>query len=379
MTRIAFLPGDGVGREVLPAARRVLEAAGFRAEWVDLPLGWDEWRRGGDALPPATLRAMEDTDCAFLGAITSQGEAEAEAALPAHLQARGWRYESPILRLRRHFDLAINVRPVRTPAGRRGRTGTPIDLVLFRENTEGLYAGIETHPTPAALLEAWRAAGAAADRLPPPGPDTALALRVVTRPRVEALFEAAFTYAEAHDRRRVTLLEKANVLRRTGGLVRQVFQEVAGRHPSVAADELHIDAACARLVRDPARFDVVAATNLFGDIFSDVAAELGGGLGLAPSASLGPRYALFEPVHGSAPDVAGQGVANPLAAVLSGALLARHVGQVGVADAVEAAVDRLWETGPLTPDMGGTGTTESVARALIEHMGTRAPNLARAR
>lgn len=381
MTRIAFLPGDGIGREVLPAARRVLEAAGLRAEWIELRVGWDEWTRHGDPLPAKTLQGMATTQCAFFGAVTSKSESETERELPARLRGSDLAYESPILRLRREFHLHLNVRPVRSWAGNPSNLHNDVDLVLFRENSEDLYAGIEARPTPAKLLKAWEAAGVAAERLPRPGEETALSLRVVTRSRTEAICRAAFEYAQREGRRRITLLEKANVLRRTGGLVREVFYGVAGEFPHLTSDDLQVDAGCARVVREPSRFDVVVATNLFGDIFSDVASEVAGGMGLAPSANLGPDYALFEPVHGSAPDLAGQGVANPLAAVLAGAMMSRHLGLPRVARRIEQAVARLVIHGaPLTPDMEGEATTDEVVEALARDLEApgRTVNVARA-
>jgi isocitrate/isopropylmalate dehydrogenase len=363
MTRIAFLPGDGIGREVLPAARTVLEAAGLKADWVELPVGWEEWRSNGDALPPATLSEMQRTKAAFFGAITSKGETEAASELAPHLRGKGIRYESPILRLRRSFDLAINYRPVR--AWPDGSAAKRIDMHLFRENTEDVYAGVETSPTPAALLDAWEDAGVRRALLPEPGPDTALTARVITRKRTRALVDAAFQFAARRRRKKVSLLEKANVMRRTGALVQEVFRSVAQGHPTIQTEQLQIDAACALVVRDPGRFDVVAATNLFGDIFSDVAAEVAGGLGLAPSANLGERYALFEPVHGSAPDIAGKGIANPVAAVLSGALLADHLGQTEVAQRLEAGVWAWFRNGTMkTRDLGGSAGTDDAAKEL---------------
>lgn len=362
MTRIAFLPGDGIGREVLPAARTVLEAAGLKADWVELPVGWEEWRNHGDALPPTTVAEMQRTKAAFFGAITSKGEAEAAAELAPELHGKGLRYESPILRLRRTFDLAINYRPVRAWPGIEGRAGA--DMHLFRENTEDVYAGVEAGPVPESLLRAWEEAGVRKSLLPQAGADTAITARVITRRRTQALVEAAFAFAKRRRRRKVSLLEKANVMRRTGALVQDVFRGVASRHPTIQAEELQIDAVCALVVRDPARFDVVAATNLFGDIFSDVAAEMGGGLGLAPSANLGPTYALFEPVHGSAPDIAGKGIASPVAAVLSGALLADHLGEKDVARRTEEAVRAWFEHGTKTRDLGGRATTLEAANEL---------------
>ncbi|MBI2077159.1 MAG: isocitrate/isopropylmalate dehydrogenase family protein [Euryarchaeota archaeon] len=372
MTRVAFLPGDGIGREVLPAARRVLEAAGFKPEWVELPVGWDEWRRSGDALPATTLAAMRKTDAAFFGAITSKGPAEAERELDPSLRGKGIRYASPILRLRKAFDLATNIRPTQTFEGNPNNIRGAIDMVIFRENTEDVYAEVEAHPTPSELIEAWRKAGARSEDLPAAGADTAMTARVITRRRTESIVRAAFDYAAKNNRRRVTLLEKANVMRKTGGLVQEIFRKVATEHPRLETEELQIDAACALCVRDPRRFDVVVATNLFGDIFSDLAAEIAGGLGLAPSANIGAKYALFEPVHGSAPDIAGKGVANPVAAILTGALLARHLGDPGVAHRVEAAVAAWFKTGPLTADLGGGASTDDVTEKIATSLGRRA-------
>lgn len=370
MTRVAYLPGDGIGREVLPAARRVLEAAGFAPTWVELPVGWDEWRARGAALPPETLEAMTTCQAAFFGAITSKGPAEAERELESRLQGRGLQYTSPILRIRRAFDLGINLRPVRSFAGNPNLRLGSVDLIVFRENTEDVYADVEARPVPQELLDAWTRAGTPPERLPPPGPDTALTARVTTRGRTRRLLEAAFAHAARRPRRKVTLLEKANVMRATGGLVQEAFREVAARHPQTQAEELQMDAACALMVREPSRFDVVATTNLFGDIFSDLAAEVGGGLGLAPSANLGPSFALFEPVHGSALDIAGRGVADPVAAVLSGAMLARHLGADEAARRAEAAVEAWFgHKGPFPPDLGGTATTAQVEQALVRLVG----------
>lgn len=366
MRRIAYLPGDGIGPEVLGVARRVLEAAGFEAEWVELPIGWKEWCEHGEALPSETLRAIRTTEAGLFGAITSKPDDEAERELAPHLRGRGLRYRSPILRLRQELGLWANVRPARTMAGR--NTSHPIDLVLFRENTEGLYSGIESAAFTPELRNAWANVVPSA-KLPATGPDTAVSLRVVTRAATEHIVTAAFEYAAANGRRRVTLIEKANVLRATGGLVRTVFHEIARAHPTIKADELHVDAACAQLVKDPTRFDVVVATNLFGDIFSDVAAEVAGGLPLATSCNRSETYALFEPVHGSAPDIAGRGLANPLGAVLAGAWLARHVGEEGVGRAVEVAVERILMDGQTLPfDLGGSASTRMIETALLRQL-----------
>lgn len=364
MTRVAYLPGDGIGREVLPVARKVLDAAGFQADWVELPMGWDEWRTHGDALPASTLAALRRCDAGLLGAVTSKPDAEAERELAPSLRGRGLRYRSPIVRLRQELNLYANVRPIRSYLGNPRNLSDDVDLVIFRENTEDLYAGLETRGFPQTLAEAWRQAAPDA-RIPPIGNSTAITGRVITRQATERLIRGAFEYASREGRKKVTLVEKANVMRATGGLVREIFQEVAAGFPSIEAAEENIDAACARLVRRPGDFDVLVATNLFGDILSDIAAEVAGGLPLAPSGNLGDGFGLFEPVHGSAPDIAGRGVANPLGAVLAAAMLARHLGQQEMAEAVEQAVARLVAHGRFRPrDLGGTTSTSDVGDAL---------------
>ena len=355
---VAVLPGDGIGPEVTNVAIKVLQAAGLQASFSLHVVGWQQWREHGEALPPATLEACRSADAILFGAITSKPEDEAQAELAPHLRGNV-RYRSPILRLRKELDLYANVRPCQ---------GNGMDLVLFRESTEGLYAGFETATVSPSLRTAFPGLPA----------DAAVSLRVITPQGARRICEAAFAYAQGHGRKRVTLVEKANVLRETGGLVRREFHAVAARFPGIVADELHVDAACARLVSRPGDFDVVVATNLFGDIFSDVAAEVSGGLPLAASASLGVRHLLFEPVHGSAPDIAGRGIANPLGAVAAAALLAERVGQPEVAARVRDAVQSLLASGIVLPrDMGGSATTFEVERALVAQLeGLRAMNAA---
>lgn len=365
MTRIAYLPGDGIGPEVCAVARCVLEAAGFQAEWVELPIGWREWCERGEALPQATLDALRTCDAGLFGAITSKPDDEAQRELAPRLRGKGLSYRSPILRLRQELDLWANIRPVVTHGGNPNNLSPTVDLVLFRENTEGLYAGVEAHPFPTAVRDAWRAARPSAP-LPAAGEDTAVSLRVVTRKATERIVRAAFEYATAEGRQKVTLIEKSNVLRATGGFVRRIFYEVAKGFPSIQTEDVHVDAACAEAVRRPQRFDVVVATNLFGDIFSDVAAEVAGGLPLATACNRGDRFALFEPVHGSAPDIAGKGIANPLGAVLAAAWMARYAGQESVAERVESAVNTLLlERRALPRDLGGSTDPLGVQEALL--------------
>ncbi|MHB8633325.1 MAG: isocitrate/isopropylmalate dehydrogenase family protein [Thermoplasmatota archaeon] len=330
--RVAVLPGDGIGPEVMAVAVRALEASGFQATYVEHDVGWSCWRETGTALPNATLQACRDADAILFGAITSKPEEEAQRELAPHLRGRA-SYRSPILQLRQKLHLSTNIRPCQ---------GNGVDLVLFRENTEDLYAGFEASPVPELLAKTFPGL--------PVGPDAAVSLRVVTRAASRRIAEAAFAYAARNGRRRVTLLEKANVLRQTGGLMRSAFHGAGAGYPGIAQDEMNIDAACARLVSRPGEFDVVVASNLFGDIFSDIAAEVAGGLPWAASANVGEKHALFEPIHGSAPDIAGRGIANPCGAVRAAAMMARHLGQTGAAALLEGAVQQL-AARPLANDM----------------------------
>lgn len=339
---IAVLAGDGIGPEVTSVAVRALLAAGFQATFSEHAVGWSQWCAHGEPLPAATLEACRKADAVLFGAITSKPDDQAQAELSPALRGRV-QYRSPIVRLRRELDLFANVRPVEGPG---------IDLVIFRENTEDLYAGFESRPIPPALAELFPGL--------PTGNDAAVTLRLITRLGATRICESAFAFAQANGRKRVTLVEKANVMRATGGLMREAFAAVSARYPGIRTDEQHADAACARLVKDAGSFDVIVAANLFGDILSDVAAEVAGGLPMAASANLGERHALFEPVHGSAPDIAGQGIANPLGAVKSAALMARHLGQIAVAQRIEQAVVAVATSSP-------PGTlTRDIEQALLD-------------
>ncbi len=375
--RIALLPGDGIGTEVISAAVRVLDAAGFEAEYLRGDVGWHYWCTEGDALPARSVELLRRCDAALFGAITSKPGDEAAAELAPALRTRGLKYSSPIVRLRQLFDLHTALRPCRAYLGNPRNIRDDIDIVVFRENTEGLYGGIEWHPLPNSV------ALAMADEIH--GHPTkmrrwfeaelenvALSTRFVSRAGCERIVRAAFQYAVNNDRRRVTLLEKPNVLRETGGLFTRVFRQIAAEFPTIESREANIDSACMQMVTDPGRFDVVVAENMFGDIVSDLAAGLVGGLGFAPSANIGDRFAVFEPTHGSAPDIAGRGIANPIAAVLAARMMLEWLGEHEIAARVESAVASLIAGGLInTPDVAGpdaTGTTESITRQLIDRL-----------
>jgi homoisocitrate dehydrogenase len=341
--RLCVIPGDGIGPEVIDAATAVLRALVPNVELEQAEAGWTTFQRRGTALPDATLSAARAADAVLFGAVAS----------PSH-SAPG--YSSPIVRLRRELDLFANIRPVQSGCGKEqtGQNGTAseVNLVVVRENTEGLYAGRE--------------------RLEDAG-DTAIAERVITRRASARIVRNACELARrraASLRRpgRVTIVHKANVLRVSDGLFREVALQVAADFPDLAVDELLVDVAAMHLAAAPQRFDVLVTTNLFGDILSDVACIHGGGLGLAASANLGDSRGLFEPVHGAAPDIAGRGIANPLAAISCVAMLLQWRGLTEAAERLEQARARIRQSGPHTPDLGGNATTAAVTAAIIAQL-----------
>jgi homoisocitrate dehydrogenase len=332
VTKICLINGDGVGQEVIPAAAAVLAALRLGIEISEANAGFEFFKQSGDAIPAATLAEIEACGVALFGA-TSSPSTKVDG------------YRSPILAMRKAFDLYANLRPVQSLPGKFSRPH--LDLLIVRENTEGLYAGRER-------LEG----------------DTAIAERVITRTGSTRIVRAAFEQAKKRSAVSgqpsvVTLVHKANVLKVTDGLFRECALAVAKDYPEITMKEMLVDAMAMRLVRDPENFDVIVTTNLFGDILSDEASALIGGLGVAPSANIGAKVAVFEPVHGSAPDIAGLGVANPIGAILSAALLLDHLGQGAQADRVRRAVNAAIEQGVLPKDLGGNATTRDVTRTII--------------
>ena len=323
--RLCVIEGDGIGHEVIPAALEVLAATGFLFEAIHAEGGWDCFQRSGTSLPQETVETARGCDAILFGAVSS----------PSY-KVEG--YSSTIVGLRRQLDLFANLRPSHSwpiPASRSG-----IDLLIVRENSEGLYVRRE------------RSDG-----------ETAIAERVITRRGAERIARIACELAMQR-RQQLTIVHKANVLPETCGLFRQTALEVADKYSDLQVNELLVDTMALRLVTTPERFDVIVTSNLFGDILSDEAAGLVGGLGLAPSANVGEHGALFEPVHGSAPDIAGKGIANPLAAILAVAMLLDHFGQREHGDRVRQAVEHVLVHGPHTPDLGGPATTAQVTQAV---------------
>jgi 3-isopropylmalate dehydrogenase len=355
--RIAWLPGDGIGPEVCQAARTVLDAAGFSAEYLDGDIGWEFWRREGDALPARTIELLKATDCAFFGAITSKPAAEAARELAPALQGRGLSYRSPIVRMRQLLDLYICLRPCQAFPGNPLNYRDSIDLVVFRENTEGMYIGVEFGRVPEVFYQE-----PGMGRVPR---TAAISVRSITPEGSRRIVRAAFDYALKHGRRKVTAVHKANVLRTTCGLFLECAQEVAARYPQVAFDTANVDAICMWLLKNPQNYDVLVTTNLFGDILSDLCAQLVGGMGFGYSGNIGDRYAIFEPTHGSAPKYAGLNKVNPLATILAAKMMLEWLGESGMAAAIEQAVAEVVAQGEVrTYDMDGSATTSEMAQAV---------------
>ncbi len=337
---IALIPGDGIGREVVPAAAEVLAAAGLDAEFADLDAGWDTFQRTGSALPQATVEALQACDGAIFGAVSSPS-----------IRVSG--YSSPIIDMRKKLDLYANLRPIRSapvPGSRQG-----VDLLIVRENTECLYIKQEEMDDDG---------------------ERAVATRLITRTASMRIATKAFELARIRATARagrqamVTVVHKANVLALTDGLFRSCALAVAERYPDIDVEEQLVDSMAYRLILEPERYDVIVAPNLYGDILSDEAAALVGGLGLIPSANMGDDFILVEPVHGSAPDIAGRGIANPVAAVRAAGLLLEALGEHALAVRLDEAIMRVLAHGPRTPDLGGAASTAEVTAALCHHVRT---------
>lgn len=330
---ITLLPGDGIGPEVTEATLRIIEAAGVDVEWDrHRVIGQTAVERGRPALPPDVIDSIQSTGVALKGPITT----------PV-----GQGFTSVNVQLRQRLDLYANVRPCATLPG----LDTPFegtDLIIFRENTEGLYSGIENFD----------------ERL-----QIADSIARVTKQGSERIIRFCFEYAKANGREHVTLAHKANILKKTSGLFLDIGREVAAEYPDITFDDEIIDALCMKLVMQPQEYDCIVSTNLFGDILSDLTAGLVGGLGVTAGANIGDDYAVFEAVHGSAPDIAGQNMANPTALIRSAILMLQHIDEAAAADAIyEALVDLYQSDDTLTSDVGGDASTSEFADALADRV-----------
>jgi homoisocitrate dehydrogenase len=345
--RIAVIAGDGVGPEVVGSACRVHAALRPQDELLQLEAGFGTFEATGIALPEESFEVASSCDAILFGAVGSPaGRVDSGA---------NHGYRSPILELRRRLGLYANLRPVSSSPIDSSRQG--VDLLIVRENTEGLYAGRE--------------------RIEDDG-ETAIAERVITRAASRRITEravsAALERAAALERPALlTIVHKANVLRLSDGLFRETALEVAAGHPQLEVEEQLVDSMAHRLFLEPERYDVIVAPNLYGDILSDAAAALVGGLGLVASANLGDKHLLVEPVHGSAPDIAGQGIANPIATLRALGLLLHELGDTRASRSLEEAIEAVLRNGPHTPDLGGAATTEQVTDAVLETLQPTSP------
>jgi len=363
--RIAWLPGDGVGNDVMEACKIVLDRIQLDAEYVPGDIGWEFWKREGNALPERTVEILRATDCALFGAITSKPKDEAAKEIDPSLHGKGFEYFSPIVKLRQLLKLHTNLRPCKAYPGNPLNYKEGIDLRIFRENTEGMYGGVEFHPLPKEVYDALcvhpkmkRFGEAGLENI-------ALSTRIMTRQGCENIVRQAFQYAKKHGRRSVTVVDKPNVLRETGGLMIRTAREVAKDYPDIPLWETNIDAQCMWLVKNPLDYDVLVAENMFGDILSDLAAQLVGGLGFACAGNIGDEYAVFEPTHGSAPKYAGQYKVNSMAMLLSAKMMLEWLGEGKSAERLETAIAAVIAEGKVrTYDMGGGNTTLDIAEAV---------------
>jgi isocitrate dehydrogenase (NAD+) len=328
---VTLIPGDGIGPEVTAAAVRVLSATGLRFEWETQIAGQTALGKEGSPLPPQVLDSIRRNKVALKG----------PTGTPIGTGPRSVNVE-----LRKQLDLYANLRPVATLPGIKSRYDG-VDLVVVRENTEDLYSGLE-HVVVPGVVES---------------------LKIITERASTRIARFAFDYARTHGRRRVTAVHKANIMKLSDGLFLDCCRRVAQEHPQVTYDELIVDNCCMQLVLDPTRFDILLLENLYGDIVSDLCAGFIGGLGLAPGANIGETGAIFEAVHGSAPDIAGKNLANPMALILSAALMLDHLGEHAAADRVRKAVREVLRDGSkLTRDLGGTAGTSEIAEAIAARL-----------
>ena len=368
--RIAWLPGDGIGKDVMDAARIVLDRVRLDAEYIHGDIGWEFWRTEGDAFPQRTVDLLKNVDAAMFGAITSKPVKAAEAELVPALQGTGLVYRSPIVRMRQMFDLYTCLRPCKAYAGNPLNFKEGIDLVVFRENTEDLYAGVEFSPVPQELSDCLA-------KISKPfgafkglsGEEYAVSCKINTRKGSERIVRAAFEFARHSGRKKVTIVHKANVVRATDGLFFEEAKKVAREYPDIPMDDANVDAMCMWLLKNPFSYDVLVAPNLYGDIISDLAAQMVGGLGFGCSGNIGKKLAVFEPSHGSAPKYAGQYKVNPIATILAAKMMLEWLGEKEQAVAIEQAVAAVIKEGAVrTYDMGGTCTTLRMAEAIAARL-----------
>jgi len=332
-TPVTLIPGDGIGPEVVNAAVEAVDAAGAKLSWERAAAGAGAVATHGTPIPAETLESIRRNRLALKGPLaTPVGEG----------------YRSVNVALRKEFDLYANIRPARSFAGVETRY-TGVDLIVIRENTQGLYSGVEHY------IDEERTA--------------AESISIITRKGSERIIEYAFRYCKENHRRRLTLVHKANILKCTSGLFLDCGRAMAQKHPEVEFREMIVDNCATQLVKNPQQFDVIVTTNLFGDILSDLTSGLIGGLGLTAGANIGREAALFEAVHGTAPDIAGKGIANPTAVMLAGVMLLEHIGERTAADRLSTAIrEAIASKEAITPDLGGSATTRMFTQAVLKRL-----------
>ena len=325
--KIAVIPGDGIGKEVMQATITVLDELGINFDYVYGEAGDECLEKNGTALPNETLDIIKDSDACLFGAA---GETAADV----------------IVKIRQEMKMFANLRPVKSYPNTNPLYDN-IDFMIVRENTEGMYIADEEEYTEKG----------------------AVAKRIITKKAEERIIDYAFKYAQENNKTKVTAVHKANVLKKTDGLFKEIFYEVAKNYPDIATEDFYVDATAMYLITQPESFEVIVTTNLFGDILSDEGAGLVGGLGLIPSANIGQEAALFEPVHGSAPDIAGKGIANPIAMMLSAIMMLRHLGENEAADRFDSAILKVLNDAKiLTGDLGGSASTMELANEVKNNL-----------
>lgn len=391
MRTIVVMPGDGIGRIVLPEGLRVLDAVGFDANYVHADIGWEFWCREGNPFPQRTVDLLAEHKIGLFGAITSKPKDKAEAELAPELKGKGYVYSSPIVGMRQKFDLDISVRPCQSFEGnplnfiRRGKDGIvepKVDVVVFRQNTECLYCGVEWTNPPKEVRTALETHKKMKAFAHVPSEDLAISCRIMSRGACRRICEAAFAYADTYGYKTVTVCEKANVIRETSGLMRAEAKEVAKRYPHIAMWETNIDAMMMWLTKNPEDYGVIVSSNMFGDIVSDGFAGLVGGLGFAASANIGRDVAVFEPTHGSAPkyEKLSPSIVNPIAMILTVCMMLDHLGESEKAARIKKAVAAVVREGAVRtydmlrlaggPDVfaKGAATTSQMTDAIIANL-----------
>ena len=337
MAEVVFIPGDGIGPSIVESVRRIIDTTGASIDWIPAEAGLGTFEKTGTPLPDRTVELIREKRIALKGPLTT----------PV-----GTGFRSINVALRQEFDLYVNLRPNKSFEGIPTRF-TDVDLVIFRENTEGLYSGVEHY------IDSRKSA--------------AESVAIVTRYGSERIIRACFDYVVAHGRKKVTLVHKANILKFTSGMFLDIGREIAQEYPQIVFDDKIVDNMAMQMVMHPEQFDVIVTTNLFGDILSDLACGLVGGLGLAPGANIGDEVAIFEAVHGSAPDIAGKNIANPSALLLAGVMMLKHLGMNDEALRIENALAAVFREGTaLTPDLARATPvgTDVMTQAIIDKLGS---------